>query len=812
MEFDEIIKINNLFEYDINTVTIKRLIQKNITISMLMHHRVEEIQSLADYEIKPNTIIKIQDVLSAHVDDVLDKCSIHILFYLGLAKGIFNRLIDNRISLNEIANYSAAEMKTNYGFTLSTSTKIEEVLDVFYNKILSVEEKTDEVRMIFELRKAIVDQKTNKYLYEECADKVIKVLENNVDPMNLFMISRKVDIGMENLNKIINFLVKSRRLESTPLGLMVKRESLEEYLESISDNPKIDILKMKLLDCLTLEEIGNKYNLTRERIRQIVKKEIDKFPPLFEDSHYKIFTNCKVTREEFYKLFGENPIEFNYLSTRYKSGDKEIEENDLKNENLTHEEIELYFNPEESKVQYYYEMRNVVESFKGYFKFPKAYKEFQIQYPDIELSERNFSARLERMEFIVNSGRKGFRYFDLEAIEQSDFLERIDFNRYQEKCISSLLIFNDYSDLMNEFLIRNEYELHNILKWLDSKNYFLYPDISFGRMPMIEFDGFKKEDMVEHLIHESDGLTVEEFLEKLYAEYGYRQDTFLNVVVTGFPNYISNGIIVDNDLLSLDDETKLKEILVNDFYFFEEFKNLVESKDVPFEKMTLGNAKQVGYRRFSKYFLSTKYESLKEFFTMLLTSKEVFSRDDYAQYWHIISFNTILLNMKRDLDLFEYQSNEYICYKRLNEVMGINKDDLKEIKNQLIEMFNDKRFFTIKYAKKNGFTDIFIDYDFNDYFYKSIFTQDELVKVVSVNNTLLFGVTDKTFTISDLLEEILTSYEIMSRYELDELLWDDYGIKLELFELRNAVNQIGGYYCEVMDRVYVTYDLYLEET
>ena len=71
--------------------------------------------------------------------------------------------------------------------------------------------------------------------------------------------------------------------------------------------------------------------------------------------------------------------------------------------------------------------------------------------------------------------------------------------------------------------------------------------------------------------------------------------------------------------------------------------------------------------------------------------------------------------------------------------------------------------------------------------------------------------TDKTFTISDLLEEILTSYEIMSRYELDELLWDDYGIKLELFELRNAVNQIGGYHCEVMDRVYVTYDLYLEE-
>ena len=206
---------------------------------------------------------------------------------------------------------------------------------------------------------------------------------------------------------------------------------------------------------------------------------------------------------------------------------------------------------------------------------------------DISSMKDNFSARLERMEFIVNSGRKGFRYFDLEAIEQSDFLERIDFNRYQEKCISSLLIFNDYSDLMNEFLIRNEYELHNILKWLDSKNYFLYPDISFGRMPMIEFDGFKKEDMVEHLIHESDGLTVEEFLEKLYAEYGYRQDTFLNVVVTGFPNYISNGIIVDNDLLSLDDETKLKEILVNDFYFFEEFKNLVESKDVPFEKMTL---------------------------------------------------------------------------------------------------------------------------------------------------------------------------------------------------------------------------------
>lgn len=813
MEFREIIKINNLSDYGINDITINRLIQNDITLDKLKTFSIASVVQLTHHTIKPNTVEKIISILSKNESEIYEGCSIHILYYLGLSSSLANKLKMKKITMNDLSICSVEQMKFKYGFNQSTSKKIDNVLDKFFEEATKIDNKELIVKEICETRQKVVELKNNKYIYEFCANNIMQVLSDAKEPLNLFVLSKQLDIGIDDLNKAITYLIKTKKIEATSLGFSIVRISLEEYLESINENPKIDIIKMKLLQGKTLQEIGMKYNVSRERIRQIISKEIDKFPLLNEDIHYKIYTNCRITRKNYYRLFGYRPVEYNYLSTKYKSGKKEITEIDLKLEKMSQQEIDDYLYPDKDKtsIKYYNEIKKIVEKQNEYFLKKGIYQLFIAEYPESNLNERSFEAKMERLDFIVNSGSNGFRYFDLDELIEGNFLSHIDLSNYKYKCVSSLKIFKDFIDVMNDYGIKNEYELHNILRYFYENGLLNYEHICFKRMPIIEFDNVAKEDIISQTIENFYGKTIDDCLEYLYEEYGFRKDTFGAILSSSYSKYIEDGKIIAYDSLSSEEINRLKTILVDDFYNFTDFQLKVESMGVPFNKMTQYNTKMVGYKKYEKYFLSLRYTTLKEFFTLLISQKDVFDKNEFSKFWYNVTFNGVLNNLKSNLDIFEYQPEKYISYKRLYEGIGVTKKSLINLKNQLKNMFVETIFFTMKYAYKHGYKDVFQDYDFKDCFYKSLFIHDNDVQMVSVNGTILFGITDQSISVNDLIEDILRKEKSISRYNLNQVLIEDYGIKLELFELKNAMHHFNGYYCDVMDKFYITYDLFLEE-
>jgi RNA polymerase primary sigma factor len=72
-------------------------------------------------------------------------------------------------------------------------------------------------------------------------------------------------------------------------------EKIEEALSSLTDREE-DILRMRFGigydESYTLDEIGNRYSLTRERIRQIERRALKKLRQLSNGGVLKDFISC----------------------------------------------------------------------------------------------------------------------------------------------------------------------------------------------------------------------------------------------------------------------------------------------------------------------------------------------------------------------------------------------------------------------------------------------------------------------------------------------------------------------------------------
>ena len=118
-----------------------------------------------------------------------------------------------------------------------------------------------------------------------------------------------------------------------------------ELNDSLIDEKSKQILKLRYLDCYSLEDIGKKYNITREAVRL-------KIASIFK----RIRNNCIITKEYFNeneKGLKEylNDTQFSFLKDRIING---IKKNDLmKKYNLTETKYNSIFNNTKRKYSRY---------------------------------------------------------------------------------------------------------------------------------------------------------------------------------------------------------------------------------------------------------------------------------------------------------------------------------------------------------------------------------------------------------------------------------------------------------------------------
>lgn len=142
-----------------------------------------------------------------------------------------------------------------------------------------------------------------------------------------FLSKNGVSIGKKY--KILNQNSPQKVIDGT------KILSFETFIFS-NFNERTAKIIIERYDGKTLEEIAQRYNLSRERIRQICNKLNWKKQesPLKEDKYLPIFRKYAWKEIIFCKVFQEKKICFNYLNHRYGKGQKPLRQS-LKDENLT---------------------------------------------------------------------------------------------------------------------------------------------------------------------------------------------------------------------------------------------------------------------------------------------------------------------------------------------------------------------------------------------------------------------------------------------------------------------------------------------
>jgi len=332
-------------------------------------------------------------------------------------------------------------------------------------------------------------------------------------------------VEMDVIAEIVDEMKSEGKIADSKFGNRIecKRISVFEHIQSVlkdKENKYYEIL-LKRLQKLTLEEISVQYNITREGIRQIVVKvlrHLRKTATFAEDKYIDLFQKYGFLQEDFSVAFGEDESVYNYLRlVCEKSGTKPLEEF-IEDESLP-EELKNYAKialAARTDVQYvtvggerlcknrqdiadyvvrkYFQDEGSFDAFLGYYAMTLVglglADDAKLKMNDDRTYETFF---FDSDKVLWKLGRR-FRFYDIESRDFTEFLRELALEQYNDVEYSSLKFFRDNPELMRRHDIRDEYELHNLLKKLYRK--LGNDSINFNRMPMMEFGKADREAQV----------------------------------------------------------------------------------------------------------------------------------------------------------------------------------------------------------------------------------------------------------------------------------------------------------------------------
>lgn len=645
-------------------------------------------------------------------------------------------------------------------------------------------------------------------------DKILSLMPSNIHN-TLILDGLLIELESENIIKIKdNFIT-------------VVYPSVIEYINKVYEGKKQEML-LERIQGLTLEEIGNKHSLTRERVRQIISKEIKKFPRTREEDYLYYIQHYDFSLEDFLLAFNEPEATYHYLTLFDRIEKKPLEEaleDDNIDENYKRKiEKAVYkqyvlingvrIKKQRTELVKYY-VRSYCKELVQYDDFIKSYKEFLIQYnldESLMIEERTYENRLQEIDYVLWQYGKQFRYYNIVNMEMDEFLNELDLSQYNDIEISTLKIFRENETLMQRFDIRDEMELHNILKKIYKiKN---LNGVTFGRMPMIVFGKADRDSQVFDLMIQYAPISWQDLSIKCEEVYGYKSGTvaaghYFDCIL----EYYNNGMFkLDNEIISNEILNSFKKILVDDFYSLDKIKQLF-TLHFPNEKQSVINTyslRQLGFRIFTGYVVSDKFNSVTDYLDSLICSKDLSDLSGVDKYTLGNTLYAYILRNKKERTFVEYLPDKFISIRRLNE-NGITIADLKDYCNQAYKMIDKGEFFTIQSLRNKGFTHRLDEFGFDDYFYTSVLIEDERFSNRRMGNTKLLYCGNKTIQLLDLLTYLLEENRKFDLYDLVDYLKDEYGIKTDRDKIKQLIKDSDMYYDQIMDTVYIDYDTYFEE-
>ncbi len=634
-----------------------------------------------------------------------------------------------------------------------------------------------------------------------------------------------------------NDLEQERKISIGLNSYRLRQLSVVDVIDTLQNLREREFIEWRLQGH-SLEDIAQKYSITRERVRQIIIKATRKLPAVKEDKYIDIFDKYVFDLSTFLAVFStETPVTFYYL--KHLKSEKNDKEKKSLYEILDDEQVPLEVRRNAMKVVHKsdvnidgiyvkndiisllsYALRTRCKNQMSVEKFIEVYNgmiDDYVQIDDYRMAcDRAAFGKIERLENILWMPGKTIRYYNFEEYDMDYFVKEIDIKKYQNQVISAKKIYLDNISLMEDYDVRDHYELHDMLKkiW---KNHGNTSDVEFDRNPSLTIGSADRNEQVYRLMVQNAPISNVELADLYEEKYGDLAQTVLGSYFKEInKKYNNNGLLMVPKTVLSEEEAKLAgEYLDNEFYTIEDFAialgNALKDKSKAIVNPYIID--QLGFVLKSGYVYSGKYASADEFFRHIL-SEEVFDADGLPNgMWQNNTFSAYLQNALDSKQLLEFEPKHFIHIKKL-EKSGITLENLDDYCEKVNSFLLPNTVFTIESLRKDGFSHPLEDLGFDSWFYASLVARDKKrYKAIRFGgNRILYSSTDE-FTLGEFVTQAFYEYgeNKIDIYDFYDFIRARYQISTSLYKVIEMIKDTDLYYDKIMETVYDSYDRYYEE-
>ena len=619
-----------------------------------------------------------------------------------------------------------------------------------------------------------------------------------------------------------------------------KYPSVLEAIEDLPEDQK-NIIASRLSG-KTLEEVAKQNGVTRERIRQIVSSRLNslhkKYTYFSEDKYKYIFENYFINKNDWIEWIKESEYIFGYLQTMYKRGNKPLkqalEDRNVDapiRRNIQAKDDEKYIVvgnkriPRERKevedyvIYLYFQDEGTVEEF--YEKYEQFLKEHDVTDANLLVTDevrRTRENRISDSHKVLWKQNRRLRYYDIDGTDFDELFDTLCLEQYENTEISTLKFIRDFPDLMKEYDIRDEYELHNLLKKACDPS--RYNAIDFGRMPGIKFGNSSRASIARDMLFRLAPVSQDDLADALSEEYGFLPQSIKANWLDGIDVYYLNGYyhVEDeiNNLVSDAQLNELKSIMTDSFYFFDEVAAMFSR--------VLGQAvkepssivlKRIGFKVFSGYVIKGE-DTATDYFYNEMTREDIVDHSRYGtRIRQIMAYNIVMNALKEEYVIFEFEPFKFVNSRRLQS-FGIEKADIIKYCNEVKQFVGENEYFTIPWLRKQGFASKLDDLGFNDFFYEAILAMDPgifsfIQRTGKRKGAALLRVGESQGSKNDFLISLIEREGSIDREDLISLCKNNYGMYYSEHNLFTAIEESDVYYDSIMEKFYANYSMYYDE-
>ena len=651
-------------------------------------------------------------------------------------------------------------------------------------------------------------------------------------------------ISENRVKKCIGSLIGANKLEYVDFRCYRVYPSVFTVLQesNLLDEEKT-ILRQRFSG-VTLEEVAVERGVSRERIRQIVNKKLialreyaaNRYGVHFfdEDFYTYLYEHYDVEKEAWFNYLGVSEKTHGYLVSTYKKGRTKMELalSDPGVNVILKFKIREYLNRYKIMIDGLlidgqraavedYALSKLCRDELSYTEFVDRYNEL-LRDNGIVFTEKLYSTdevRRTRVNRWTESRRclwkqgERLRFYNIDAQDYTELLEALNLESFQNTEISTLKLLNDYPAVMEKYDIRDQYELHNLLKKIvDPKTCH---EIRFGRQPMIHFGKFDREKAIYEIIEAFSPITADELAEYVHSEYGYTKEIAMAGYFQPFMQYYHQGVFSVTFKRIPDDRVHvLKENLPGEFYYISEIKDIYTKlfPGADEEEINHRSLKGMGYTVLGKYVLRG-FSTAEEFFRDVLLRNDVFSITPLnKRYGNIQMYQQTLLETRRNMDILLFEGDQYIQFRRL-EKLGVTKEDLRNYCRLVYDAIEEDTYFTAYYLQ-DVVSSKLDDLGFDELFYGALLSVSGLFGYIrSYGSFLLYKGQDMRYVSKDgFIISLLGTYDSVG---LDDFIADckeQYGVSItDRYDVTGAISGTDFYYDSIMGKIYRNKSYYYTE-